>query len=102
MTEMMLETIYIARHYSGTHYTASANFKGEHGEVKLDLDNELSQRVLAVLADEIIKASKATAEAMTSKLIEQLKTPAIEDNSGSEDAGPPDMDDAGRDEDGPF
>lgn len=84
MTNMMLESVYITRHYSGTHYTASANFKGNHGEVKLDLDNELSQRVLDVVAEEIIKAAKVTAEAMTSKLIEQLKTPAIEDNTGKE------------------
>lgn len=43
---------------------ATVEVHGAEGKVELNLSQELSERVVEVIADEVIKAAKATAEAM--------------------------------------
>jgi hypothetical protein len=48
---------------------AQVEVEGQHGKVQLNLSEELSKRVVEVIADELVAASRATAEAMTANVL---------------------------------
>lgn len=49
---------------------ATVEVQGQTGKVELNLSPELSERVVAVIADEIAAAGRATAEALTASCLE--------------------------------
>ncbi len=57
-------------------FNATIELHGQHGKVELNLSQDMSQRIVAILADEIAAAGKATAEALTSNFLEAA--PALE------------------------
>lgn len=57
-------------------FRASIELHGQNGKIELDLSEELSQRIVDVIADEIVKAGRETAEALTAECIESTNTPA--------------------------
>lgn len=86
---MFVTTIAIRREgYYGSGYGARADASkpfratievlGDAGKVELNLSPELSERIIAVIADEVIAASKATAEAMTAEVFNVVALPSPE------------------------
>lgn len=59
-------------------FRAIIKVNGQHGQVELNLSAELSQRVVAIIADEVAAAGRATAEAMTAEIITQAALAAPE------------------------
>ena len=59
-------------------FKATVQVEGQHGKVELILAPDVSARLVALLADEIVAASKATAEMMTASVLEVAPTPALE------------------------
>ena len=59
-------------------FEASVSIDGNHGEVKLKLSPEMSRRVVELIAEEIVAASRATAEAMTADVFNTTALPAPE------------------------
>ena len=74
---MIVKAISIRR--VGTHYysdpkgnepfAATLEMIGEYGKVELRLSPDMSQRIVEIVADEIAKAGRATAEALTAEVI---------------------------------
>lgn len=56
-------------------FEATIEVHGEHSKTELRLSPELSQRVVEIIADEIVAAGKATAEAMVASFAEALPAP---------------------------
>jgi hypothetical protein len=50
---------------------ARVEVQGQHGKTELDLGPEASDRLIAIIADELTNAARATAEAMTAEIITQ-------------------------------
>lgn len=50
-------------------FQATVELHGQLGKVELKLDPEMSKRIVAVIADEVAAAGRATAEAMTADFI---------------------------------
>jgi hypothetical protein len=50
---------------------ATVEIIGANGTTELDLGPEASARLIACIADELLAASKATAEAMTAEILTQ-------------------------------
>lgn len=48
---------------------ATVEVIGDHGKTELNLGPEASDRIVAIIADELAKAARATAEAMTAEII---------------------------------
>lgn len=58
---------------------ATVEVYGEHGKVELNLGEEASDRIVALIADEIADAGRRTAELLTAKALEaQPATKKIE------------------------
>ena len=57
-------------------YTGTASFRNQYGEINLLLTSELSNRILQVCAEELVAASKETAQNMTAAILEH-KTPLL-------------------------
>ncbi len=57
-------------------FAATIELHGQHGKVELQLSPEMSQRIVAIIADEVAAAGRATAEALTANFLEA--TPALE------------------------
>lgn len=75
---MQLSNLSIFR--NGSYFNATVTFQGEYGEVKLQLDKKMSDEVVQVCADAIIRASRTVAERMTEATIQDI-TPALADQS---------------------
>lgn len=56
---------------------ASVVVEGDTGKVELNLSSEASQRMVALIADEIVAATRATAQLMTADVLQGIK-PALE------------------------
>ena len=82
---MRLESLTIRKtwaHEKETGYKGEVLFVGPLGKVQLNLNHDLSTRVLAVLAEEVTAASRMIAEELTASVIEQVaETPAIEEHN---------------------
>ena len=50
-------------------FQATIEVQGQNGKVELSLSNELSAKVVAIIADEVASAGRATAEAMTADVL---------------------------------
>ncbi|GEM_PF-6087369 len=57
---------------------ASVAVEGQHGKVELNLSPEASDRMVALIADEIVAATQATASLMTSNVLAAVTPPALE------------------------
>ena len=51
-------------------YIGEVSFKGRNGSTEIRLNTELSQKVLEVLADEVVAAAKEVATVLTRECIE--------------------------------
>ena len=81
---MKLESLHIYKNFGDNHFQARVEFSGSHGKIELSLDERLSDKIIAVCADEIIASSKEVAEAMTANFIESQLAPVIEHQDGAE------------------
>jgi hypothetical protein len=57
-------------------FAATIEMIGAHGKVELELSQDLSRRILAVVAEEVANAGRATAEAMVAEAITCVALPA--------------------------
>lgn len=57
---------------------ATVEVAGQNGKTELDLGPEASDRIVAIIADELAKAARATAEAMTAEIINSQNLLAAE------------------------
>lgn len=53
-------------------------FKNQRGEVKVNIDPGRIERIVAVLAEELVETARETASLMVSQVLEQAGQPAIE------------------------
>lgn len=53
-------------------FMATIEVSGKAGKVELRLDAELSRRIVEIVADEVAKAGRATAEMMTAEAFEMV------------------------------
>lgn len=82
---MFISSINIAREgyygYGRTDPTkplrAVVKVEGQHGNVELNLSPEASERMVALIAEEIVEATKATAALMTSGVLSGSKSERI-------------------------
>ena len=74
---MILKELHIRRaNWDRTgHLEAVVEFISGNGEIKLNLDEAMSKRILELCADEIVKASKVVADHMTAEVITALPAP---------------------------
>ena len=70
---MELENLQISRCASYTDrpndYEGSIKFKGVYGEVKINLDNQLSRRVLEICAEAMTQATRILATHLTAETL---------------------------------
>lgn len=59
-------------------FKATIEVHGQHGKVELNLDPDMSARIMEVIADEVAAAGKATAEAMVASFITAAAPKQIE------------------------
>lgn len=57
---------------------ATVAVEGQHGKVELNLSPEASDRMVALIAEEIVESTKATAALMTSGVIAAVQTQKID------------------------
>lgn len=57
---------------------AVVQVEGQHGKVELNLSDDMSKRVIDLIADEIVAAGRKTAEAMTADILNTQALPAPE------------------------
>ena len=74
---MKLQNIHIHKEYSGTGYTGAIQFKNQSGEVSLRLDNDFSNKILAVCSEAIVQSAKDVADQMLANIIEHNETQAL-------------------------
>ncbi len=73
---MRLKSLKIHRGYFGEKpLQGEIEFSSQKGEIKLILDEEFSQKVVALCADAIVEAAQYTAENMTAEIITALPAP---------------------------
>lgn len=57
-------------------YTGEIKFVGTEGEVKINLSDEISRKIIAICAEGIVRAAQEVATKMTvNNLLEQLESP---------------------------
>jgi hypothetical protein len=57
-------------------FKATVEVHGQHGKIELVLDPDMSKRIVALIADEVAAAGRATAEAMTADVLTAKALPA--------------------------
>jgi hypothetical protein len=57
-------------------FRAKIKVAGQHGEIELNLSADMSQRIVAIIAEEVAAAGRATAEAMTADVFNVAALPA--------------------------
>lgn len=57
-------------------FRATIEVVGQSGKIELALSADMSARIMAIIADEIVVASRATAEAMTADILTVAALPA--------------------------
>lgn len=71
--------------YYGTGYSqpdpakpfhATVELHGSRGKIELNLDPDMSKRIVDIIADEVAAAGRATAEAMTADILSAKALPA--------------------------
>lgn len=69
---MILEDLHIYRHSweQNQPIRGTLKFKGYHGNVELILDETLSKRILAVVADAVVASGKEIANNLTAEIID--------------------------------
>lgn len=53
-------------------FNATIEVHGQHGKVELNLSPDMSARIVAIIADEVAAAGRATAEAMTASVLDAV------------------------------
>ncbi len=53
-------------------YQGEVKFTGDYGSTTIKLDAQLSQEVLKICADSLVRQTKATAQIMTANILEQV------------------------------
>ena len=59
-------------------YRGTITFSGPKGKVQINAGDELSRLILEQCADAIVAASREVATELTTNILEQVETPAIE------------------------
>ncbi len=63
-------------------FTATIEVEGQQGKVELNLSAAMSEKIVAIIADEVAAAGRAAAEAMVASCLTAQATPAL--TSGEE------------------
>lgn len=58
--------------------TGSVTFTNTRGDIKINLDATKVERLVRVLAEELVETAKETASLMVAQVLEQASAPAIE------------------------
>jgi hypothetical protein len=66
-------------------YTGSIKYMNQYGEISLNLNPEVSDSILAIVGDSLVKASKTIAETLTTACLETPNNP-LEKTIGGEEA----------------
>ncbi len=74
---MELVRLEVHRHYNGKYYLGEVEFTGEHGGVKLHLNDAFSRSVFQLCGDALVETAQATAEKMTATIID-AQNPLLE------------------------
>ena len=75
---MQLESLWIRKNYGDTALRAGIEFSGRHGKVELNLPEDTTKRLLAVVADLVVEAGQQVARDLTAETIEAAPTaPAL-------------------------
>lgn len=75
---MKLISLHIHNGYnSDDTYRGSVSFTSSHGKVELVLDQEMSEKVVAVVAEQIVESAKTVAEAMNASFVAELEAPSL-------------------------
>jgi len=65
---MKLKSVHIHRHWGNTRqFSCKVDFEGLHGDVSLNLNEDMAQRILEVCADLVVEAGQETAREIQSK-----------------------------------
>lgn len=56
-------------------FRATIEVLGNHGKIELNLSPEMSDRIVAIIAEEVAAAGRATAEAMTADVLNVVALP---------------------------
>jgi hypothetical protein len=64
--------------YRPNAYKATIKYKGNYGEVTVNLTPDLTTKVMRVIADELVAASKEIANDLTKEIIEHAALPPAE------------------------
>lgn len=57
-------------------FRATIEVFGQNGKIEMNLSAELSAKIVAIVADEIVAAGRATAEAMTAEVMTVTALPS--------------------------
>lgn len=60
-------------------YKGTVRFKGQTGEIQLKLPARFNQRILEIVAEELVAESRNLAQNLTAACIEAERTPKLED-----------------------
>jgi hypothetical protein len=63
-------------------FNATIEVQGQHGKVELTLSPDMSQRIVAIISEEVAAAGRATAEAMTASCLTALPAPVEAEANG--------------------
>ena len=56
-------------------FRTTIEVQGQHGKVELTLSPAMSEKIVAIIAEEVAAAGRATAEAMTAQCLTALPSP---------------------------
>jgi hypothetical protein len=70
---MKLKSLHVSQNYiDKKQYLCRVEFEGSHGEVRLNLDEAVSRKILEVCAELVAEAGRQTAEHMVAAVIEAV------------------------------
>ncbi len=75
---MKLKSIYIHEDYGNVEkLKGTISIAGQNGDVQLNLTNEQADRLIRVVANELVETAREVAETLTAECIEYRDTPQI-------------------------
>lgn len=77
----MIKSIYLSAQEYGPargKLTGSIEFVNEHGKLEVTIGNEQAGKIIAILADQLVKTASETATLMTQQVLEQARANGVE------------------------
>lgn len=78
MSDVILKSIFLSKDYGEqATYSGSVSFGASTGSIELKLSGELSRKIVAVCAEELVAAAKETADALNESMVAAIAGPAL-------------------------